>query len=251
MFKITNLVSTFAPPLLISLLIPILSFAGGPFKTIHIAELEALLSHNKTAVVLDANGESTRTHVGLIHGARALSSYDKYSAAELPAEKTTALVFYCANKMCTSSHEAAERAISLGYKDVSVMVDGVYGWQKAKKPLDKYIPANAREISPADAKKLVDAKSAIILDVREEEERHEVIANAQSLPLSREGTTEWETFVKKLDKNKTVVVHCAAGIRAKKVAQKLAQQGFHTTYFKGPDQWKSAGLQVVAGPAQQ
>ena len=237
--------------LLLSILTSHFSSAGSSFKTIHIADLELLLSRDKTAVVLDANGESTRTHVGLIHGARALSSYDKYSASELPAEKTTALVFYCANKMCTSSHEAAERAITLGYKNVSVMVDGVYGWQKAKKPLDQFIPGNAREISPADAKKLVDAKSAIILDVREDEERHEVIANAQSLPLSKEGTSEWKSFIKNLDKSKTVVVHCAAGIRAKKVAQELSQEGFHTTFFKGPDQWKAAGLQVEVGPAQQ
>jgi rhodanese-related sulfurtransferase len=33
-----------------------------------------------------------------------------------------------------ASHEAARRAVKAGYKDVSVMVDGIMGWRDAGQP---------------------------------------------------------------------------------------------------------------------
>jgi rhodanese-related sulfurtransferase len=33
-----------------------------------------------------------------------------------------------------ASHEAARRAVKAGYKDVSVMVDGIAGWVAAGEP---------------------------------------------------------------------------------------------------------------------
>jgi rhodanese-related sulfurtransferase len=33
-----------------------------------------------------------------------------------------------------ASHEAARRAVKAGYKDVSVMVDGIMGWMDAGQP---------------------------------------------------------------------------------------------------------------------
>ena len=33
-----------------------------------------------------------------------------------------------------ASHEAARRAVKAGYKDVSVMVDGIMGWKDAGQP---------------------------------------------------------------------------------------------------------------------
>lgn len=232
------------------------SFAKERFKPIHIADLEKMLAKEQNLLLLDANVESTREKVGLIHGARALTSYDSYPATELPKEKSTPLVFYCANKMCTASHAAAERAADFGYTNIYVMVDGVYGWQKAGKALDPYgnpqkkdqpSVGEVKEISPLEAKKLADTKKALIVDVREGEERHEVIHGARWWPMSK-ADTDWDAFVKSLDKKKTVVFHCAAGRRAKKMADKLAKEGFQTAFFQGPDQWKSAGLAVEIGP---
>ncbi len=229
------------------------------FKTMHVADLESAMAKDKTVSVYDANGDDTRSHVGLIHGAHALTSYDKYAASELPADKMTPVVFYCANTMCTASHEAAKHALVLGYKNVSVMVDGIYGWKKAGKQIDSFASKdslalttdakNANEITPVEAKNLVDEKRAIIVDVRETEERHEVVPTAQSLPLSTDGTPAWNSFVQNLDKSKTIVFHCAIGKRAKRVADELAKQGFRTSFFKGPEQWKAAGLKLEAGPS--
>ena len=43
------------------------------------------------------------------------------------------LVFYCTNASCSSSHYAAEKAITAGYTHVKVMPDGIAGWVKAGK----------------------------------------------------------------------------------------------------------------------
>jgi len=105
------------------------------FKKIHVKDLSAWLDAKKPSVyILDANNEKTRTSEGVIPGAKILSSYDNYDIAkELPPDHAAKLVFYCANTKCSASHDAADKAIKNGYKDVSVMVDGIQGWKKAGK----------------------------------------------------------------------------------------------------------------------
>ncbi len=49
----------------------------------------------KTATPVDCNGDSTRKHMGTIPGAILISDEEKFAATELPADKTTKLVFYC------------------------------------------------------------------------------------------------------------------------------------------------------------
>ena len=116
--------------------------AKDAFKLIHVADLSAMLSQKDLKLaVLDANNEKTRKDSGYIPGATLLPSYDKYDVkATLPDDKNAKLVFYCANTKCMASHAAAERALENGYKDVSVMADGIQGWAKAGKPVAKKLP---------------------------------------------------------------------------------------------------------------
>jgi len=79
-------------------------------------------------VVLDVNPESVRNAKGVIPNATKLSSYDKYALSELPADKNTGLIFYCYNESCGASTEAANRAITNGWTNVSVMRAGILGW---------------------------------------------------------------------------------------------------------------------------
>lgn len=220
------------------------------FKVMHVADLAKALESATPPAVYDANVESTRENVGIIPGAKLLSSSSKYDARrELPADKKTPLVFYCANAMCTASHAAAERAIQAGYSDVGVMVDGIYGWRKAGRPRAALV-SPPQKLAPKAAAALAKDAGALIVDVREEEERHEVVPGSQSMPMSRvQDDKAWSGFVSGLPKDKTVVFHCAAGARAKRAAEKLWGLGFKTAYFEGPDQWKAAGLAVEKGPA--
>jgi len=218
------------------------------------SELAALLEKHNQVYVFDANLESTRKQVGVIPGSLFLSAYDNYDFKILPPDKSSRLVFYCADKMCSASTEAAKRAVEAGYKDVSVMKDGIYGWQKSGQKLAKYDGApnvGAAETDPKTAMILVNQNQAIIVDVRETDERREIIENEKSFPISKlKDSRALSEFKSKLPKDKTVIFHCVAGIRAKRVADQLAASGIKTMFFKGPEQWKAAGLPLVPGPAQ-
>jgi len=82
---------------------------------------------------VDANGEVTRKHEGVLPGAILLSDSEAFQLSELPADKSRPLVFYCGNEDCSSSHHAAKKAITAGYQHVEVMPDGIAGWIKAGK----------------------------------------------------------------------------------------------------------------------
>lgn len=228
-------------------------FAAQPtLNSLKVQDLVSLMkTHSSPIAIYDVNVESTRDHVGIIPGAKLLSSSSTFDAEkELPSAKDTHLVFYCANTQCSASHAAAERASRLGYKNVSVMVDGIYGWKRAGQPTES-ISSAPQSLEPSTVSALTNFHSAIIVDVRENEERHEVVPNAQWMPMSKaQNTANWKDFEAKLPKDTTIVFHCAVGMRAKRAAEKLAADGYKTAYFQGPDQWKKAGLPLEKGPAQ-
>ena len=79
----------------------ILDDPQGPekFKIIRADELANMVADPSAHVtVYDANFSETRERFGVIDGAHLLSSYDNYNVAkELPADKNTKIVFYCAD----------------------------------------------------------------------------------------------------------------------------------------------------------
>lgn len=237
-------------------------FAVDHFKVLSLADLDSMIAKKQKNIYLfDANVDSVRAEVGIIPGAKLIDSSDAYDLKkDLPNDLNSYLVFYCANKLCTASHQAAEKAIGLGYKNVHVMVDGIFGWQKAGKKLEHIkSTANAkqpsiqeaREVTPIEANSIVLKKQAIIVDVREASERQNVIDGALWFPKSKAGnSSDWQKFVAELPKDKKIIFHCAAGFRSKELAKKLSAEGHDSAYFQGPDQWSKAGLPLKAGPAQ-
>ncbi|HEY4240777.1 MAG TPA: rhodanese-like domain-containing protein [Kofleriaceae bacterium] len=97
-------------------------------------QLDQLLSSHK-ATPVDANGDSTRKRMGVVPGAILLSDAD--STAGLPADKGSALIFYCGNTACKASHNAAEKAMTAGYTNVKVMPAGIAGWVQAGKKVQQ------------------------------------------------------------------------------------------------------------------
>ena len=51
----------------------------------------------KQAVAVDCNTDKTRKRNGVVPGAILISDDESFAASELPADKSTKLVFYCAN----------------------------------------------------------------------------------------------------------------------------------------------------------
>ena len=62
---------------------------------------------------------------------------DEHLQRFLPADRQATLVFYCAERRCTASHAAAREAVKLGYRNVLVMPEGIFGWVNAGLPVLK------------------------------------------------------------------------------------------------------------------
>jgi rhodanese-related sulfurtransferase len=109
--------------------------AHAAFTNLSPDEVQKLVD-SEGCVPVDANGANTREKYGVLPGAVLLSGSD-YQTSELPDDKGKKLVFYCGSKACTAAPKAAKVAKEAGYKDVNVMRDGIRGWVKAGKTVDK------------------------------------------------------------------------------------------------------------------
>ena len=106
--------------------------ADATVKELSVSDV-ANLVQAKGATIVDANNAETRQDLGVVPGALLLTSSHDYALSELPAEKSTKLVFYCGGTMCRASDSAAKRAAGAGYADVSVMRAGIRGWKDSGK----------------------------------------------------------------------------------------------------------------------
>jgi rhodanese-related sulfurtransferase len=105
-------------------------------RSVSIDDVDRALADG-TGTAVDANTDLTRQRMGMLPGAVRLSDPSSFLASELPADHARSLVFYCGSVECTASHDAADRAIALGYRKVAVMADGIAGWVKAGKRVDR------------------------------------------------------------------------------------------------------------------
>lgn len=107
--------------------------AEAEVQTMSVDKAAALHEQGKV-IMVDANGKATRQKIGVVPGARLLTSYNKFDMKELKASKEDTLVFYCYNEMCSAAPRAAETARAKGFK-TRVMDAGIIGWKKAGKPI--------------------------------------------------------------------------------------------------------------------
>ena len=96
-------------------------------------DLHERMRHGPVLVV-DVNAES-RWLAARVPGAR---HADPVSFAEddLPADRDTAVVFYCSGPLCRKAPNAARRARGWGYRNVTVMSAGITGWLEAGLPTE-------------------------------------------------------------------------------------------------------------------
>jgi rhodanese-related sulfurtransferase len=100
-----------------------------PVAEVTVSDVQQFVK-NKNAAVFDANDADTRKEYGVVPGAVLLPGKE-YPLSTLPASKADKLVFYCGGTQCRASDQAAKRATSAGYSDVSVMRAGIRGWKDA------------------------------------------------------------------------------------------------------------------------
>lgn len=92
------------------------------------------LVQSKQVTTLDVNSHQSwmQAHVP---GALNIHPTD-YQDSDLPADKDSALVFYCSNPMCRKAPNAARRAKNMGHTNVRVMSAGISGWMAAQLPTE-------------------------------------------------------------------------------------------------------------------
>jgi rhodanese-related sulfurtransferase len=104
------------------------------FSQISVDDVSTAMTTPGSVAIFDANSQETyaQHHVPTATWV----DYDAVRAEQLPTDRATQLVFYCANEQCEASHVAAESAIDMGYTSVAVMPAGIEGWVAAGKPVE-------------------------------------------------------------------------------------------------------------------
>lgn len=100
---------------------------------ISLKQAERLLGQ-KDVYFFDVNPEDIWQQ-GHIPGAVNINKPDWQSL--LPTNKTATLIFYCMNKLCVASDEAAKATEAMGYTHVFTMPEGIFGWMSSGRNLEK------------------------------------------------------------------------------------------------------------------
>jgi rhodanese-related sulfurtransferase len=98
------------------------------------AELQQRLE-DRQVTVIDVNSRESWLHAH-VPGARHLDPVT-FSASDLPPDRASPLVFYCANPICRKAPRAARRAREMGYTNVTVMAAGISGWLAQSRPTER------------------------------------------------------------------------------------------------------------------
>lgn len=102
-------------------------------RTISPRDLHELLRAGKVAAFdVNSPGSWERSHVP---GAAKLDPAT-FRPEDLPADRSTPIVFYCSNPLCRKAPNAARRARGFGWENVRVMSAGIQGWIKAGLPVE-------------------------------------------------------------------------------------------------------------------
>ena len=115
--------------------------------------------------------------------------------------------------------------------------------EKAAPPAAKPV-AKVKRVDVEEFYKLRANKENVVLDVRTEREfKAGHIPGAVNIDAN---AADFDEKVAKLDKNKTYLVHCAAGGRSARACKKLDGMGFKELYDLGPgfNGWQKAGKSV-------
>ncbi len=124
-----------------------------------------------------------------------------------------------------------------------VMMVALLGPVSARAEEEKKKPAEAPKISLAEFEKRKAEPNTVVLDVRSEEEFAKGhIGGAVNVPINAK---DFDERVKQLDKDKTYLVHCQAGVRSDRACKKM--DGVVPKMFNfagGMNEWKKAGKPV-------
>ena len=200
----------------------------GGMISVSAAHIKKLIDDKASYLLIDARPKRVADK-GMIPTAVNISDtdFDKQDD-KLPADKTTALIYYCGGLECVLSDKSAEKAKKLGYTNVFTYPEGYPEWEKLHGALAVTTSAGGSSAS-ASASTLVAGKekgsvtvesfqkiwesapqSLLLVDVRDPREFSAgTIKGAVSVPIN-----ELEKKVSSLPLDKPVVFFCSTGARS-------------------------------------
>jgi rhodanese-related sulfurtransferase len=235
-------------------------------------ETKELLDGTNNVVLLDIRSFAEFEEHGWIPGRTVLShGMVIFNITKIVPNKDVPIIVYC--KKGKRSALIAYQLKQMGYEDVRWLDGGILGWKRKELPVkesgnsqiaegpvvpegemptgksadDFVAEANkaVKSVSPSDAKQMMGAKDAVLLDIRSAQEIESQGAIGGALVMEH-GKVVFNIKKKVHDANKPLLVICKKGKRSALVAQQLQEMGYKDVRpIKGGFMaWKEAGLVV-------
>ncbi|NJD24311.1 MAG: rhodanese-like domain-containing protein [Betaproteobacteria bacterium] len=233
--------------------------ARGHIGAISVPYLKKLLDEKAPLTLIDSRPKERKYDKGHIPGAISIpdSQFDKL-ADRLPADKASALYFYCDGLACRLSSDSAAKAIKLGYSKVMMVPDGYPGWE------ERYGPGPTASAPAAAAPAIQAGKesgtiavasfetiyreapaSIHLIDVREPQEfASGTFKGATNIPINT-----LEKRIDQLPADKPIVLFCGAGGRSGEAHDmvQLYRPQLKTYFLDANITWKADGSYTIAG----
>lgn len=238
---------------------------AGNYPAVSADWVKKQIDQKTNLVMIDSRPKRKKYDKG--HIPTALSIPDSQFAKmqdQLPADKSTPLVFYCGGLKCRLSHKSAKKAIDLGYTKVKVFAEGYPAWVAAygKGETATVASANAASSNQLKAgkeegsvdtetfKKIVkdNPDSIMLIDVRDADEYTEgSFKSAVNIPVD-----QLEAKIKTLPTDKPIVFVCGTGARSGEsyyMVQDLRPEMKNVYYLEGELTFKKDGSFEIKEPA--
>ena len=238
---------------------------AGNYPAVSADWVKKQIDQKTNLVVIDSRPKRKKYDKG--HIPTALSIPDSQFAKmqdQLPADKSTPLVFYCGGLKCRLSHKSAKKAIDIGYTRVSVFAEGYPAWVAAYGKGDTTAvaaakPASATRLKAGKEEGSVDTDTFVkivkhnpeqlmLIDVRDADEfKAGSFKTAVNIPVD-----QLEDKIKTLPADKPIVFVCGTGARSGEsfyMVQDLRPEMKNVYYLEGELTFKKDGSFEIKEPA--
>ena len=237
---------------------------AGNYVGVSAAWVKKQIDKQTNMVLVDSRPKRKKYDKGHISGALSIpdSKFAKMTD-QLPADKSTPLVFYCGGLKCRLSHKSAKKAIDLGYTKVKVFAEGYPAWVAAFGKGETTTVASAKSASSTQLKagpeegsvdtdtfiKIVKNKpeSIMLIDVRDADEyKTGSFKTAVNIPVD-----QLEDKITTLPTDKPIVFVCGTGARSGEsfyMVQDVRPKMKNVYYLEGELTFKKDGSFEVKEP---
>ena len=240
--------------------------------SISVEETKKLIDSDADVVLLDIRTFAEFKEHGWIEGRTVLPhGMVIFNIKKIVPNKDVPIIVYC--KKGKRSSMVAYQLQQMGYEDVKYLDGGILIWKRtgfpvvtsgtskiakeavvpegdmpASKSTDDFVAeANkvVKAVSPTEAKKVIDTKDAVLLDIRSTQEIESQDAIDGALVMEH-GKVPFNIVKKIHDANTPFFVICEKGGRSALIAQQLQEMGYKDVHHieGGIIAWKEAGLPV-------